>query len=89
LARLSQFIDYIFWLLYSLLIIRLILVFFSANSWTGFVRFVDTLTNPFYAPFRGIVASQTVGGASPSRYRCWSRSSFTGCCTWRSTSCSG
>lgn len=61
LARLSQFIDYLFWLLYSLLIIRLLLVFFSANSWVGFVRFVDSITNPFYAPFRGIVASQTVG----------------------------
>jgi uncharacterized protein YggT (Ycf19 family) len=61
LARLSQFIDYLFWLLYSLLAIRLILVFFSASSWAGFVRFIDALTNPFYAPFRGIVASQPVG----------------------------
>ena len=62
-ARLSQFIDFIFWLLYSLLVIRLLLVFFSANSWASFVRFVDTITNPFYAPFRGIVASQTVAGS--------------------------
>jgi uncharacterized protein YggT (Ycf19 family) len=62
LARLSQLIDYLFWLLYSLLLIRLLLVFFSANSWAGFVRFVDALTNPFYAPFRGIVANQSVEG---------------------------
>jgi uncharacterized protein YggT (Ycf19 family) len=62
LARVSQFIDYLFWLLYSLLLIRLLLVFFSANSWAGFVRFIDALTNPFYAPFRGIVASQPIEG---------------------------
>jgi uncharacterized protein YggT (Ycf19 family) len=61
LSRLSQFIDYFFWLLYSLLLVRLLLVFFSAASWVGFVRFVDTITNPFYAPFRGIVASQNIG----------------------------
>jgi uncharacterized protein YggT (Ycf19 family) len=60
LARLSQIIDYLFWLLYALLFIRLILVFFSANG-TGFVRFIDGVTNPFYAPFRGIVASRPVG----------------------------
>lgn len=61
LSRLSQFIDYFFWLLYSLLLVRLLLVFFSARSWVGFVQFVDTVTNPFFAPFRGIVASQNVG----------------------------
>lgn len=62
LARLAQFIGFVFWLLYSLLFIRLLLVFFAASSWAGFVRFVDTLTNPFYGPFRGIVANQTVAG---------------------------
>ena len=62
LARLSQFVDYLFWLLYTLLLIRLILVFFSASSWAGFVKFVDAATNPFYAPFRGIVASQAIEG---------------------------
>lgn len=62
LARLSQFINFLFWVLYTLLGIRLLLVFFSANSWAGFVRFIDTVTNPFYAPFRGIVASQPIAG---------------------------
>lgn len=62
LARLSQFIDYAFWLLYTLLVIRLLLVFFDASSWAGFVRFIRVLTDPFYAPFRGIVPSQTVDG---------------------------
>ena len=62
LARLSQFIDYAFWLLYISLILRLLLVFFHASSGAGFVHFVDDVTNPFYAPFRDIVASQDVDG---------------------------
>ena len=61
-ARLLQFVDYAFWLLYSLLFIRLLLVFFHANSGAGFGRFIDGVTNPFYAPFRGLVASQDVQG---------------------------
>lgn len=62
LARLSQFIDYAFWLLYSLLFIRLLLVFVAASSQAGFVRFIRDITDPFFAPFRGIVANQTVEG---------------------------
>jgi hypothetical protein len=61
LVRVSQVIDYLFWLLYALLFIRLILVFFEANG-VGFVRFIDGVTNPFYSPFRGIVSSPTVQG---------------------------
>jgi len=60
LGRFSQFVNYLFWLLYSLLFIRLVLVFVAARSWVGFVRFVDAITNPFFAPFRGIVANQNV-----------------------------
>ena len=62
LGRVSQFIDYLFWLLYSLLFIRLLLVFFHASTSTGFVQFIDRITNPFYSPFRGIVASQEIEG---------------------------
>lgn len=61
-SRGSQFIDYLFWLLYSLFFIRLVLVFVDARTWTGFVRFIHTVTDPFYAPFKGIVASQEIEG---------------------------
>lgn len=57
-GRLSQFINYLFWLLYTLLFIRLLLVFFQARG-VGFVEFIKTVTDPFYSPFRGIVASPT------------------------------
>jgi len=56
-ARLSQFIDYAFFLIYALLAIRFVLVLVAARSTSGFVQFIASVTDPFYAPFKGIVAS--------------------------------
>jgi uncharacterized membrane protein len=56
-ARVSQVIDYIFYLLYALLGMRFLLALLAARSTAGFVQFIVTVTNPFYAPFKGIVAS--------------------------------
>lgn len=56
-ARVSQVIDYLFFLVYGLLFIRLMLALFAANSNAGFVQFIRSVTDPFYAPFRGIVPS--------------------------------
>ena len=56
-ARWSQFIDYAFYVVYALLGIRLVLALIAANSTSGFVQFIRLVTDPFYAPFRGIVAS--------------------------------
>lgn len=63
-ARGSQFLDYAFYLVYSLLAIRLVLALIAANSSNGFVQFIATVTNPFYAPFRGIVASPSAEGGN-------------------------
>jgi ABC-type multidrug transport system fused ATPase/permease subunit len=57
LARVSQIIDYIFWVIYALLGMRFLLALMAARSSAGFVQFIVTVSNPFYAPFRGIVAS--------------------------------
>jgi uncharacterized protein YggT (Ycf19 family) len=59
LARVSQVVDYIFFLIYGLLVIRLLLALMAARSQAGFVQFIRTISDPFYAPFRGIVASPT------------------------------
>lgn len=59
-ARGYQFIDYIFWLIYTLLFVRLLLVFVDARTMTGFVRFINGVTEPLYAPFRGITSSPSV-----------------------------
>jgi len=61
-ARVSQVIDYIFYVIYALLALRLLLSLLAARSSAGFVQFISTVTDPLYAPFRGIVASPTVEG---------------------------
>ncbi len=61
-ARGSQFLDYAFYLVYGLLAIRLVLPLIGPRSGSGFVRFINVLTGPFHAPFRGIVSSPSVDG---------------------------
>ena len=57
LARVSQVVDYIFYVIYALLGMRFLLALLAARSSAGFVRFIVTVSDPFYVPFRGIVAS--------------------------------
>src|SRR6185369_2309025 len=57
LARVSQIVDYIFYVIYALLGMRFLLALMAARSTAGFVQFIVTVTNPFYSPFKGIVAS--------------------------------
>jgi len=61
-ARVSQVIDYLFFVLYALLGLRFLLALLAANSNAGFVQFIVTVTNPFYEPFRNIVASPRTDG---------------------------
>lgn len=61
-ARISQVVDYIFYVIYALLAIRLILALMAARQSAGFVQFIHSITDPLYAPFRGIVAEPTVEG---------------------------
>ena len=62
LARISQVIDYVFYVVYTLLAIRLVLALIAARSSSGFVRFIQTVTDPLCSMFRGIVPSPTAGG---------------------------
>jgi uncharacterized protein YggT (Ycf19 family) len=64
LARFSQYIDYLFYVLYGLLVIRLSLGLIGANSHTGFVQLIRTMTDPFYNMFRGIVSSPVADDGS-------------------------
>jgi hypothetical protein len=56
-ARVSQIVDYIFYVIYALLGLRFLLALLAARSSAGFVRFIVAVTDPFYRPFQGIVAS--------------------------------
>ena len=62
-ARISQVVDYIFYVIYAHLAIRFLLALLAARSSAGFVKFIYTISDPFYAPFKGIVAEPTAGGA--------------------------
>jgi hypothetical protein len=62
LARVSQVVDYIFWVIYALLGMRFLLALMAARSSAGFVQFIVTVSNPFYLPFQGIVASPRTDG---------------------------
>jgi uncharacterized protein YggT (Ycf19 family) len=59
LARGGQVVDYVFYVAYTLLAVRLVLALIAARSSAGFVRIIRAVTDPLYAPFRGIVASPT------------------------------
>ena len=61
-ARVSQVVDYIFYIIYALLGMRFLLALLAARSSAGFARFIVAVTDPFYRPFRGIVASPTTEG---------------------------
>ena len=54
-ARISQFVDYAFYLIYALLGMRFFLNLLAARSSAGFVQFINGVTDPFLAPFKGIV----------------------------------
>ena len=62
LARVSQVVDYVFFLIYGLLGIRLLLELFAARESAGFFQFIKTVTDPFYAPFKGLVPTLTNEG---------------------------
>ena len=61
-ARISQIVDYVFFLIYGLLTIRLLLELFAARENAGFVKFIKSATGIFYAPFAGIVPSLSQDG---------------------------
>lgn len=61
-ARISQIVDYVFFVIYGLLTIRLLLELFAARESAGFVKLIKGITGIFYKPFEGIVASPSVEG---------------------------
>ena len=61
-ARVSQVIDYVFFVVYGLLGIRLALALIAARSGSGFVRLIHAITDPLCWMFNGIVSSPSSGG---------------------------
>ncbi len=61
-SRVARVIDYLFGILYGLLAVRFVLEVMRARRDVGFFEFIRDLTNFFYAPFNGIVPTDTVDG---------------------------
>lgn len=61
-ARASQVVDYLFYVIYTVLVARFVLVLLAANTSNAFVQFVTAVSDPFYAPFRDIVRDPSSDG---------------------------
>ncbi len=60
--RIADVLDYVFGVLYALLLVRFVLELLDARPTAGFVHFIRAVTDPFYAPFKGIVATSSMQG---------------------------
>jgi uncharacterized protein YggT (Ycf19 family) len=60
-ARVSQVVDYVFFLIYSLIALEVGLELLGARESSGFKRFLDAVTAPILAPFRGLMPDPSVG----------------------------
>jgi uncharacterized protein YggT (Ycf19 family) len=60
-ARISQIVDYIFYLIYGLITLQIVLDLLGARETNAFNRFVERLTAPLLGPFRGLIADPASG----------------------------
>lgn len=60
-ARVSQVVDYIFYLIYGIIGLEIILELLGAREGAGFKRFIDALAAPVLAPFEGLMPDLTRG----------------------------
>jgi uncharacterized protein YggT (Ycf19 family) len=60
-ARVSQVIDYIFYVIYGLIGIEIVLELMGARESSGFKQFIDTITAPLLAPFKSLLVDPTAG----------------------------
>ena len=54
-ARVSQVVDYIFYLIYGIISLEIVLEALGARENAGFKQFIDTLASPLLAPFQGLM----------------------------------
>ena len=60
-ARVSQVVDYFFYLIYGLIALEFLLGLMGARAGNGFVQFIGALTRPLLAPFERIVGTPSTG----------------------------
>lgn len=62
-ARISQIIDYVFYLIYGVIALQFLLKLMGARTGNGFVQFIAGISSPLLAPFERIVGTPSVGAA--------------------------
>ncbi|HXT71253.1 MAG TPA: hypothetical protein VN700_15955 [Vicinamibacterales bacterium] len=62
-ARGSQVIDYLFYIVYGIIGVAIALAAVGAREGAGFTRFVNTLAGPLTAPFRNILTDPASGNS--------------------------
>ncbi len=60
-ARVSQIVDFIFYVIYSLIGLQILLELMGARRGNGFRSMVETLTSPFLSPFESLIQSVGAG----------------------------
>ena len=60
-ARISQVVDYVFYIIYGLIALQFLLGLMGARAGNGFVQFINAVSRPFLAPFERIVGTPTAG----------------------------
>lgn len=65
-GTLSRIIAFLFGILQALLIVRIVLLLLNANIDNEIVDWVISVTEPFVAPFRGILGQDEITGAQGS-----------------------
>ena len=60
-ARVSQVVDYIFYLIYGIISLEILLEALGASERAGFKQLVDTIAAPFLAPFAGLMPAPSHG----------------------------
>ncbi|HEX8999452.1 MAG TPA: YggT family protein, partial [Blastocatellia bacterium] len=60
-ARVSQVLDYAFYLIYGVIGLQFLLRLMGARSGNGFVQFIASISWPLLAPFERIVGTPSVG----------------------------
>jgi uncharacterized protein YggT (Ycf19 family) len=60
-ARVSQVVDYMFYLVYGIIGVEIVLDAIGARQSAGFKQFIDAIAWPFLAPFRGLMPTPGVG----------------------------
>ncbi len=60
-SRVSQVVDYLFFVLYGLIGLEIALELIGARQASGFKQMLDAITKPFLAPFKGLMPDPSVG----------------------------